>query len=88
MGSVPNHCNKANVAGIFCLFCQCIYHILLCIMHTHIFGADFQGGNLSFKFLNSVIYLFIYLFIYLYLETKPMIIFQGIILCTDVAVAF
>ena len=31
---------------------------------------------------------YIQLFIYLYLETKPVIVFQGIILHTDIIIAF
>ena len=50
-------------------------------MHTHIFGPNFQEKNFGFNFL-------IQLFIYLYLETKLIIVFQGIILHTDIVIAF
>ena len=51
-------------------------------MHTHVFGPNFQEEKsfaLIFKFS---------LFIYLYLETKPIIVFQGITLHTDTIIAF
>ena len=49
-------------------------------MHTHVLGPIFQGKTSSFLIFNS--------FIFLYLETKPIIIFQGIILHTDIIIAF
>ena len=52
-------------------------------MHAHIFGPNFQEKQ-SFV----VIFKFNYLFIYLYLQTKPITVFQGIILRTDVVIAF
>ena len=50
-------------------------------MHTHIFGPIFQEKIFHFDFL-------IQLFIYLYLETKWIIVFQGISLYTDIIIAF
>ena len=50
-------------------------------MCTHVFGPNFQEKNLLFNFL-------IQLFIYLYLETKLIIVFQGIILHMDIVIAF
>ena len=52
-------------------------------MCTHIFAPNFQEKkkNFCFNFL-------IQLFIYLYLETKPIIVFQGIILRTNIIIAF
>ena len=51
-------------------------------MCTHIFGPNFQGKKISrFNFL-------IQLFIYLYLETKTIIVLQGIILYIDIVIAF
>ena len=47
-------------------------------MSTHVFGSNFQEKK---PFL-------IQIFIYLFLETKTMIIFQGIILHTDIVIAF
>ena len=46
-------------------------------MHTHVLGPNFQEKKICFNFLT-----------YLYLETKPIIIFQGIILYTDIVIAF
>ena len=40
------------------------YHFMPCIMHTHIFGPNFQEKNLALKFFQ-----FDYLFIYLYSST-------------------
>ena len=57
-----------------------IYRILPYIMHTHIFGPNFQEKKKSFNFLIQ--------FLYLYLETKPIIVFQGIILHMDIIIAF
>ena len=42
-------------------------------MYTHVFGSNFQEN---------------YLFIYLFLETKLIIAFQGIVLHTDIIIAF
>ena len=49
-------------------------------MCTHVFGPKFQE-NFCFNFS-------IQLFIYLHLETKPIFVFQGIILHTDTVIAF
>ena len=54
---------------------------LPCRMHTHIFGPIFQEKIFHFDSL-------IQLFIYLYLETKWIIVFQGISLYTDIIIAF
>ena len=51
-------------------------------MHTHVFGPNFQEKK-PFCFNFSIQF-----FIYFCLETKPMIIFQGIILHTDIVTAF
>ena len=37
---------------------------------------------------NRSLYALIQFFLYLYLETKPIIVFQGIILHTDIIIAF
>ena len=59
-----------------------MYNALLCIMRTHVLGPNLQEKKIfHFNFL-------IRLFIYLYLETKLIIVFQGIILHTDVVIAF
>ena len=50
-------------------------------MRTHISGPNFQGEKIFFNVL-------IQLFIYLYLETKPIIVFQGIILHMDIVIVF
>ena len=47
-------------------------------MSTHIFGPNFQEKIFHLNFV-------IQFFIYLYFETKPIIIFQGVILHTDIA---
>ena len=52
-------------------------------MRTHVFGPNFQGKKKIFRF-NFLIQFFIYL----YLETKPIIIFQGIVMHTDIVIAF
>ena len=57
------------------------YHILPCIMCTHIFGPNFQEKIFCFNFK-------IQCFIYLQLETKPIIIFQGISLHMDIIIVF
>ena len=53
------------------------YNAVLCIMLTRIFGPNFQGKISFISIFNSIIY-------YLYLETKPIIVFQGIILYMDI----
>ena len=55
-----------------------VYNVLPC---THVLGPNFQEKIFCFNFL-------IPLLIYLYLETKPVIIFQGIILHTDIVIVF
>ena len=57
-----------------------MYNVLLCIMHTHISGPNFQEKIFPFNFLIQ--------FTYLYLETKLIIIFQFIILHSDIITAF
>ena len=59
-----------------------VYNALPWTICTHVFGPNFQEKK-SFFF-----YFLIQLFIYVYLETKPMIIFQGIILHMDIITAF
>ena len=54
--------------------------VLSCILCTHVFGPNFQEKK-SFNFL-------IQLYSYLYLETKPIIVFGGIILHMDIIIAF
>ena len=61
------------------MFISNAYRILLCITHTHIFGPN--SWEKSFNFLFQF-------FIYLYLETKPIIVLQGIILHLDIIIAF
>ena len=58
----------------------CRVYALPCMMHTHVFGPNFQEKK-SVSFLIQFI-------MCLYLETKLMIIFQGIILHTDIIIAF
>ena len=58
-----------------------LYTAPSCAMHTQLFGPNFQKKIFHLNFL-------IQLFIYLYLETKPSIVFQGIILHTDIVIAF
>ena len=53
-------------------------------MHVHVFGPNFQKKAFCFNFLIQLFNSIIYLFIYLYFETKLIIIFQGIILHTDI----
>ena len=50
-------------------------------MHTRGFGTNFQKKIFHFNFL-------IQFFTYLYLETKPIIVFQVIILHMDIVIAF
>ena len=57
-----------------------ICHILPCITHTYVSGPNFKEENLSFQCFNSIIYL--------HLETKLILISQGIILHTDIVTAF
>ena len=57
------------------------YTVLLCIMHSHVFGPNFQEKIFHFNILIQV-------FIYLYIETKLIMVFQGIILYMDIIVAF
>ena len=49
-------------------------------MRTHISGPNFQEKIFHFNIL-------IQLFTYLYLETKPIIVFQGITLHTDIIIS-
>ena len=49
-------------------------------MHTHSFGPNFQEKIFCVNFLIQ--------FFNLYLETKLIIVFQGIILQTDIVIAF
>ena len=51
------------------------YNVLLCIMCTRILGEKIFHFNVLIQLL-----------IYLYLETKPIIIFQGIILYMDIVI--
>ena len=54
--------------------------MLLCIMHTHILGPNFQGKKSFVLIFNSIFCL--------YLETKLIVISQGIILYTDIIIGF
>ena len=57
-----------------------MYNALLCITCTHLFCPSFQEKKPFISFFNSILYL--------YLETKATIVFQGIILHTDIVIAF
>ena len=57
------------------------YRILLCIMHSHVFGPNFQEKIFHFNILIQV-------FIYLYIETKLIIVIRDIILHMDIVTAF
>ena len=56
------------------------YHILPSVMCTHAFVPNFQEKKSFILVFNSIIYL--------YLETKLIIIFQGIILHMDIIIYF
>ena len=49
-------------------------------MHSHVSGPDFQENIFHFNFL-------VQFFIHLYLETKLIIVLQGIILHMDIVIA-
>ena len=57
------------------------YRILLCIMHSHVFGPNIQEKIFHFNILIQV-------FIYLYIETKLIIVIRDIILHMDIVTAF
>ena len=78
---LPTQCSTFDVRPSFSIAVQVHDRILPCIMRSHIFGPTFKKKIFRFNFL-------IQLFIYLYLQTKPIIIFQGIILHVDIIVAF
>ena len=61
-------------------FIKC--HTLPCVLRTHVFGPKFQEKK------NRSLYALIQFFLYLYLETKPIIVFQVIILHTGIIIAF
>ena len=62
-----------------------VYYIPMYSVHPSFWPK--LSGKKTFYFLDIYIYKNIYLSIYLFLETKPMIIFQGIILHMDIITA-
>ena len=69
---------EQNMRALYFALCSTLLYIIC----NHVFGPTFRKKTFHF---NSLIQLFIYL----YLETKPIIVFRGIIILhVDIIIAF
>ena len=87
------HRSSAPLVWISCLLCQRVfvdtqakYLILSCVTCSPLYRAPMFLAQLSGIIFHSNF--LIQFFIYLYLETKPIIVFRGIILHMDIVIAF